>query len=116
MRARTVIGVRIHQPTSTVFRSLAYSKVPVNLLASTSLLPPVFQAIRKYVVQAGQPVPAAQAELLFDEFNEGGFYKLWTFKMFRDFIEFHCLVNPSTRNQWYLVRRFSVYFWILFSL
>ena len=109
MRARTVIGVRVHQPTSRVFRSLAYSRVPVNMLASTSLLPPVFQAIRNYVVRAGQPVPAAEAEALFDDFNEGGFYKLWTFKMFRDFIEFHCLVNPATHNQWYLVCFYTSY-------
>ena len=98
-----MIGVAIHKPTVSVFHSLAYNKVPVNLLASVSLMPPVFQAIRKHVIRANRPLSSATDRHLFDRFNEGGTYKLWSFKMFRYFIEYHCLVNPATRNQWYLV-------------
>ena len=104
MRKINVMGLQLRKPTMSVFNALAYHRVPVNILESVSLLPPVFQALRVFA-RRNQAIPSdAQLTELFDCFNEGGFYKLWPFGMFRQFVEFHCLVNPATHNQWYKVR------------
>jgi len=103
MATTKVIGVTVHKPTTRVFQALAIRGIPVDLVKSVSLLPPVHQALRYFVLQNGRIPTPVQQKVLFARLNEGGKYKLWNFRMFRCFAEFHCFTNPATRTQWYKV-------------